>query len=442
MPGGFGVGVRASRYSVAARVSQVPARGSAHPIRSLWYQVYLPNLTVATGQGAMLPVLVYAARAVHSTGAEAGVLVALNGFGTVLFDLPAGRITARFGERRSMYASTVMLVAGLVGCVVARSFWVLALGVTVQAAGWALWSLVRMVHLSRVAPPLVRGRALSLFGGVIRAGNVIGPFAFVGAAGSSDVRAGFVIYLGCVIVGTIWLVLARDRHDSGATEARAVRAHPLQVLSEHRRTFATAGVGALGVSLLRGSRTAIVPLWASHIGLDAGQAATIFALSSVVDLALFYPSGILSDRRGRRAVLLPCMALLSIGHLLVPLAHSYLALFLAAFVLGFGNGLGSGIVMTLGADLTPAVGRASFLAVWRLFSDGGTTAGPLVDSAVVGLGAVALAGPVMGVIGLGTTLVVALWLHEPAPAPGPGGGPALAPRRSGPTDPGPGVPDG
>ena len=434
--------MRASGLIVAAAVSQVPARASGHPIRSLWYQVYLPNLVVATGQGAMLPILVYAARAVHSTSAEAGVLVALNGFGTMLFDLPAGRITARFGERRSMHAATVMLVAGLVGCVVARSFWVLALAVTVQAGGWAVWSLVRMVHLSRVAPPLLRGRALSLFGGVIRAGNVIGPFVFVGVAGRSGVRAGFVIYLGCVIVGTIWLVLARDRHDSGATQARAARAHPLQVLSEHKRTFATAGVGALGVSLLRGSRTAIVPLWAAHIGLDAGQAATIFALSSVVDLALFYPSGVLSDRRGRRAVLLPCMALLSVGHLLVPLANSYLTLFLAAFVLGFGNGLGSGIVMTLGADLTPAVGRASFLAVWRLFSDGGTTAGPLVDSAVVGLGAVALAGPVMGVIGLGTTLVVALWLHEPAPAPGPQGSPAASSGRTADAGPETGLPDG
>ncbi len=390
-------------------------RGQPGSIRSLWNQVYLPNLVLSAGQGAMLPVLVYAARQVHGSTAAGGALVALNGLGTLLFDLPAGRVTARFGERRSMYLSSLMLLAGIGGCVVARSYWVLALCVTLQSAGWGLWGLVRMVHLSRVAPVLMRGRALSLFGGVIRAGNVIGPFLFVAFARHSDARAGFVIFFVCSLVGVAWLALAQDRDDHAASAGGAVSVRPLQVLSEHKRSFATAGVGAVGVSLLRGSRTAVVPLWAAHIGLDAGQASAIVALSAVVDLALFYPAGILSDRWGRRAVLVPCMALLSVGHFFVPLTHAYGTLFAAAFVLGFGNGLGSGIVMTLGADLTPDEGRASFLAVWRAFSDGGTTAGPLVVSAVAGLGALAVAGPVMGAIGAAATVVVVRWLHEPAP---------------------------
>ncbi len=390
---------------------------TSRAIRQLWVRVYLPNLVICTGQGAMVPVLVYAARQVHATPAEAAVVVALNSLGTMVFDLPSGRLTARFGEQRSALVAAAMLMAGLVGCLLARSFWVLAAGVTVQAAGWALWSLVRQVHLSRVAPAEARGRALSLFGGVIRAGNVIGPFAFVAFATRSDARAGFAIYLAAVLVGVGWLMAARDRSDHAARELRAQQVHPFRIVADYRKTFATAGLGAFAISLLRGSRTAIVPLWAAHIGLDASSAATIFAYSSVVDLALFYPAGVLSDRFGRRAVVLPCIILLSVGHLLVPLSNSFLTLFFAALVLGVGNGFGSGIVMTLGADLTPAVGRASFLAVWRLVSDGGTSAGPLVDSAIVGLGAIALAGPAVGLAGFLAALVVVLWLEEPAPRP-------------------------
>lgn len=388
---------------------------SSGAIRQLWLRVYLPNLVISTGQGAMIPVLVYAARQVHATTAEAVVVVALNSLGTMFFDLPSGRLTARFGERRSGYLAAAMLVAGLAGCLLARSFWLLAFSVMVQAGGWSLWSLVRLVHLSRVAPPEARGRALSLFGGVIRGGNVIGPFAFVVFSTGSDARAGFLIYLVCVVAGVAWLAAARDRADHAAEQTNAERVRPLKILVDHKRSFATAGVGAFAISLLRGSRSAIVPLWAAHIGLDASSAASIFAFSSVIDLALFYPAGVMSDRYGRRAVVLPCLLLLSMGHILVPLSHDYLTLFLAAFVLGVGNGFGAGIVMTLGADLTPDVGRASFLAVWRLCSDGGTTAGPLVDSAVVGLGAIALAGPVVGLAGLAAAVVVALWLEEPAP---------------------------
>lgn len=398
----------------------------ARAIRQLWTRVYLPNLVISTGQGAMVPVLVYAAKQLHASPAEAAVVVALNSLGTMAFDLPSGRLTARFGEQRSAVIAGAMLVVGLAGSLLARSFWLLAAGVALQAAGWALWSLVRLVHLSRVAPPEARGRALSLFGGVIRAGNVLGPFAFVAFATRSDARAGFAIYLASVLIGVAWLLVARDRTDHAATTVRAQQVRPLRVLAEHRRSFATAGLGVFAISLLRGSRTAIVPLWAAHIGLDASSAAAIFAYSSVVDLALFYPSGVVSDRFGRRAVVLPCILLLSVGHVLVPLSDSFLTLFLAALVLGVGNGLGSGIVMTLGADLTPEVGRASFLALWRLVSDGGTSAGPLVDSAVVGLGAIALAGPVVGLAGFLAALVVALYFNEPAPKKwGGSGGPPL-----------------
>lgn len=400
------------------RAGPPPCGGGTSPsvakaIRPLWMQIYLPNLLFATGWGAMLPVLVYAAREVHGSSAMAGALVAINGFGTMVFDLPAGRIVARLGEWRSGWIATFLLVSGLTGCLLARTVWLLALAVFVQAAGWAVWSLVRLTHLSRVAPAFARGRALSLFGGVMRCGSVLGPLAFVAVERHNDVRVVFLLYLVCVIAGFTWLVLARDRTDRVGSQPSAP-VHPVRILRDHRRGFATAGVGALGVSLLRGSRAAIVPLWATHIGLDSSSAATLYAFSSVVDLALFYPAGVASDRFGRRAVAVPCIALLALGHFLVPLTHTFSTLFAAAFVLALGNGLGAGIVMTLGADLTPDEGRASFLAMWRVVSDGGTAAGPLVDSAVVALGSLVLAGPVVGTLGLTSAVVVAGWLREPA----------------------------
>jgi MFS family permease len=394
-------------------VTATPRQSAAEAVRPLWMQVYLPNLVIATGQGAMLPILVYAARNVHASPAIATAVVAINGFGTMAFDLPAGRIVARWGEWKAAWIAAGLMCLGLVGCIFASSWWFLALAVFVQAAGWSVWSLVRLTHLSRVAPVHARGRALSFFGGVTRAGNVIGPFFFVLVASRNHTRLAFVIYLIAVLVGLVWLVLARDRTDEEAATVRGERIRPLQVLQEHRNDLAVSGVAAFGISLLRGSRTAIIPLWAAHIGLDSSQAATLFAYSSVVDLALFYPAGIASDRWGRRADALPCILLLAIGHVLVPFTHVYLTLFLAAFVLGVGNGLGSGIVMTLGADLAPDNGRASFLAVWRLISDGGTSIGPLVDSGVVAVATISLAGPVVGGLGFITAAVVAIWLREP-----------------------------
>jgi len=185
------------------------------------------------------------------------------------------------------------------------------------------------------------------------------------------------------------------------------------VVADNLHEFATAGVGTFGISVLRASRQVVIPLWGSHIGLSTSQVSLIFGISSIVDLMLFYPSGIVSDRWGRKAVAVPCITILSLGHVLLPLSHSFETLLLVALLLGFGNGLGSGIVMTLGADRAPEIGRASFLAVWRLVSDAGTTAGPLLGAAVIALGSLALAPPVVGILGFGTGFVVLKWLREP-----------------------------
>jgi MFS family permease len=79
-------------------------------------QIYLPNLIIATGQGAMIPVLVFAAKHVHASPAVATLVVFVNGFGTMLFDLPAGRIVARFGEQRASWVAAALLGGGLFGC--------------------------------------------------------------------------------------------------------------------------------------------------------------------------------------------------------------------------------------------------------------------------------------------------------------------------------------
>ena len=59
--------------------------------------------------------------------------------------------------------------------------------------------------------------------------------------------------------------------------------------------------------------------------------------------------------------------------------------------MGLGNGISAGIVMTLGADASPSKARAQFLAGWRLCSDLGNAAGPLLISAISAVATLAVA---------------------------------------------------
>jgi MFS family permease len=391
---------------------------SSSILRALLVPVYVPSLLFATGQGAIVPVLALAAKNLGASSAQAGLVVAANGLGTVAFDVSAGSLVAAVGEQGASSLAAILVISGLVIAILSESPLLLGIGIFVSSCGWAVWVLVRLTHLSRVAPAATRGRTLSVLGGVMRAGAVLGPVLLLAVTTSRPARVAFLIYLVCAIVGFAVLHRARDPYDVQARQRTSERAHPLRIVGEHRREFATAGVGAFTICMLRASRQVVVPLWGAHLGLSLASISLIFALSSAVDLALFYPAGVISDRFGRSAVALPCLGLLACGHLALPLTHGFTGLMAVAMLLGVGNGLGSGIVMTLGADRSPATGRAPFLAVWRLFCDAGTASGPLLCAAAASVLTLGAAGPVMGLAGLGGTFVVVLFMRDPQPSVG------------------------
>jgi MFS family permease len=178
----------------------------------------------------------------------------------------------------------------------------------------------------------------------------------------------------------------------------------MSTLRDHRHVFVTLGIGVMLVSAVRAARQAIIPLWADHLALDASVAALIYGLAGGIDMLVFYPAGKVMDEKGRRWVAVPSMLIMGTALLLTPLTHGTTTLLLAALAIGFGNGIGSGMIMTIGADHSPRLGRAHFLGVWRLMSDLGASCGPALLSfmaatlslgtgiAFVGLLALAAAG--------------------------------------------------
>src|SRR5690606_7206340 len=128
----------------------------------------------------------------------------------------------------------------------------------------------------------------------------------------------------------------------------------------------------------------------------------------------FYPAGKLMDARGRRWAALPSMLLMGIALLWMPFTTSLVPFVLACLLLGVGNGLGAGLIMTLGADASPSVGRTQFLGVWRFITDLGSGGGPLLLSGVTALISLGAGVGVIGMLGLLTAGMFWRWLAEPA----------------------------
>ena len=93
-----------------------------------------------------------------------------------------------------------------------------------------------------------------------------------------------------------------------------------------------------------------------------------------------------------------CLASYGLGFALAPAWPSSPGLIAAVIVMSLGNGLGAGINMTIGADLSPSTGRAQFLSVWAMFTQGGAVCGPLVISGLLLVSSLPLAMAAMGAL--------------------------------------------
>jgi MFS family permease len=368
-------------------------------VRSLTGSVYLPNLLFAIGQGAAVPVIALLALDLGASPAMAGAVVALRGIGTMLFDVPAGILVARYGDRRAMTGATVAL-AGIAFAVGLRPSLPLFAGlILIMGCAWSVWALARLSFATEAAPPRHRGRVMSMMGGTMRIGQFIGPLLGGLAVVPLGLPGPFFIQAALAVAAAVSLVLA----PGGPTASTSPTIEPVSMRSiarAHRRNLATAGFVAVTVQVLRSSRQAVIPLWGDQIGLNASQVSFIFGASSAIEMLLFYPVGMIMDRHGRRWTAIPCLLLLSVGMAVIPLTSGFGGLLAVGLFLGFANGLGSGINLTLGSDLSPELGRSQFLGLWRLVTDVGTAGGPLLVAAVTSVATLGTAPVAVALIGL------------------------------------------
>jgi MFS family permease len=178
-------------------------------LRPLLPTVFLPSAVFGIGQGAGSPVIALTARDLGASVGVAGVIVALVGLGAVLGDLPAGRVVARFGERRSIIAGSLIGTAGVLLSLLAWTPAVLAVGALLTGVSNAVWGLARQSYLAEVVPVEMRARAMATFALMWRLGFLIGPFAGALMILGMGTRGGFAVQLAGVIVSG-YLGLAGD----------------------------------------------------------------------------------------------------------------------------------------------------------------------------------------------------------------------------------------
>ena len=381
-----------------------PMPAADFSLRSIALSAFGPALLYGVGQGAVYPVIALSARELGASVGVAAFVVALVGIGQVLGDLPAGARAARIGAPRALIGASVVTAVALGGCVVAPSVLLLGVAILVTGLAGAVFGLARQSYLTEAVPLQMRARALSTLGGTHRVGTFVGPFLGALVTSRYGVDGAYWLFVVAAASAALLIVVVPDVPRLGPVAPAPVAGAPaaplpsvLSVARAHLGVLRTLGVAALLVMAVRQARQSVLPLWGEQIGLDVSTISLVMGVSGAVDMLLFYPAGSVMDRYGRAWVGVPSMLVLGLAHALLPLVGSLAPLMAVAVLMGVGNGMGAGLVMTLGADASPDVGRQAFLGAWRLVADVGIAGGPLVVGAVaaataLGPASVAVAG--------------------------------------------------
>lgn len=388
------------------------------PYDRLLVPVYAPSLLMAVSQEALTILLPLYVLDLGGSPALAALAVGLRALGVLLFDVPAGMLVARFGDKPVLVGGLTASLCGLVLLSITAE--PIAIGAAALALGFghAAWMLGRQSYLADVCAPAELGRAIAAMAGLHRAGALLGPVAGGAIAGFAGYAAAFGAgAVSAVLAGAMVLAFARDVAPTHAPGDHSL-AGTLRVLRAQRAVLATAGVAALALQLMRATRQLLVPLFGQSLGLDVATIGLAYSLGTIVDISLFYPSGVLADRWGRKWSGVPSMLLYVLGLALLPLASGFYSLAGVAMLLGLANGLGTGVVMIIGADLARRSGEAGqFLGLWRLIGDLGISIAPLLTGVLVDVASLAAASLTVAGLGLAGSLVMIFLVAETLRSP-------------------------
>ncbi len=296
--------------------------------REVWVLI-TANVVVALGYGVVAPVLPQYARNFGVSISAATFVITAFALMRLVSAPASGLLVQRLGERR-VYISGLLIVAVSTGaCAFAQTYWQLLLFRSLGGFGSAMFTVSSLGLMIRISPPDARGRVAGLFSSAFLIGSVGGPVLGSLTAGLG-LAAPFVIYGVALLVAAPWCSSA-----CGIRRWRRPRGHR----SRRCRCGSCCATGPIGPALFSnfatgwsafGLRIALVPLFVVEVlGRGAGFAGLALATFAIGNVSAVIPSGYLSDRVGRRKLLIVGLTVSAVATVLVGFTSS-LPVFLAA----------------------------------------------------------------------------------------------------------------
>lgn len=351
---------------------------------------------------ALLPVFLIGTLGVSAT--LLGLIEGLAEATAQIMKLFSGLISDRFGNRKGL----ALLGYGMAAAV--KPLFPLATSATAVFAariadrvGKGIRGAPRDALVADFTPPELRGAAFGLRQSMDTVGAFIGPLAAVGLmiAYADNVRT--VLWFACApaLIAVAVLALGIREPEHGVHGKKKPGFNLVTAKRLGTNFWIITLVGA--IFMLARFSEAFLIIKASEVGLSARYVPLVLVVMSLVYSLTSYPVGVLSDKVGRRGLLVLGLVVLFAADLVFGFSTSITAVFLGVVLWGFHMGLTQGLLSALVADTAPTELRGTAFGIFSLVSGvvllfASTLAGFLWD--VAGSQATFMAGAIFTALAL------------------------------------------
>ena len=344
------------------------------------------------GFGAIVPVLPLYAQAFGVTASAVGMAVAIYGLARFLIAMPIGRLSDALGRRSALALGGLLSATGNLWCAWAADFPEFVVARFVAGAGAGAVITTGHVVLADITRPEWRGRAIGIYQGTFIFSVGIGPFPGGWLAENWGHDAPFIACgLASLAASAIaWFAVGETRDIAGNGKAGGPAPdflRQLRLVVSNRAFLLVSWVSFVNAFSRTGGLFTIVPiLGASSLGLGADEIGFGIALGAVLGLLAAWPTGALTDRFGRKTVIVPATAISGGAMLLFALAPSYFWFASACALWSVATSVGGAAPAAYAADNAPAGMNAAAMSSFRMLGDAGYVLGPVLLGFVVDAG--------------------------------------------------------
>ncbi|RJS86928.1 MFS transporter [Candidatus Bathyarchaeota archaeon] len=335
-------------------------------------------LTVLSGS-IVNPLLSIFAKRIGAAGVVIGLVVSAYWTARIFMEIPSGLLSSKLGYFKLMATGLTLTILGNILCHFVHNPYQLMVGRAMIGLGAPLFYAVAMTFVVDLFTAERRGSAMGFFQGVEFIGTILGSSISGYIVSLLGFRKTFLLSSLIGALALLLLSISGIRHRM--EEARHIPLSAiLEVLANRNIIVASSSIFAEFVMSV-GVLYTIFPIYMNEeIGLSLTVIGLILSARSLGFVSAMFTMGPISDRIGRRPVLL--FGLTATGILIVLLRYAYHPILIAVtiFLIGLSTGAIWIVSPVIASESVRGELRGAAIGTYRTFFDLGSIIGPIIMS--------------------------------------------------------------